>query len=207
MRDAMLRGSQHRHIPTLGIAALLVLLGGGARAADVPAWRIARGDVRVYCPMTVGGGFEAETRALTGELSLPAPQTAAFAGAVAVDLRTLDTGIALRDEHLRDEYLQVEHGPEFRRAVLSDISLGDVDPPSFEGRTVFTGTLQLHAVKHTIGGTARVRRDGAEVHLDASFSVILSDYGIPKPRYLGIGVEDQVEVKVDLVAEPLQGEP
>ena len=31
-----------------------------------------------------------------------------------VDLRTLDTGIGLRNAHLRDNYLEVSRGPDVR---------------------------------------------------------------------------------------------
>jgi hypothetical protein len=44
-----------------------------------------------------------------------------FDGSLAVDLRTLDTGIALRNEHLRENYLEVDKGPGFDTATLSKI--------------------------------------------------------------------------------------
>jgi polyisoprenoid-binding protein YceI len=86
--------------------------------------------------------------------------------------------------------------------VLSDLDLGEVAAESLRGRTRFTGTFQLHGVKKAVSGQADVRRDGSSVHVDATFPVTLADYGIPKPRYLGIGVKDVVQVKVSLVATP-----
>ena len=40
------------------------------------------------------------------------------------------------------------------------------------------------------------------MRVEAAFPVTLADYGIAKPRYLGVGVKDEVEVKVSLVAVP-----
>ena len=47
-----------------------------------------------------------------------------------------------------------------------------------------------------MSGQARITRAGADVRVDASFPVNLPDFGIPEPRYLGVGVKDQVQVKV-----------
>src|ERR1700730_17414890 len=70
--------------------ALLALLATGGVAADAPPWRVAQGDVRVVCPLTGGGTFEARTASITGPLSLPTARPAVFSGRLSVDLRTLD---------------------------------------------------------------------------------------------------------------------
>jgi polyisoprenoid-binding protein YceI len=185
------------------VLAASVLFAASATPAGNPSWRITEADVRVVCPMTIGGSFEAKTRALAGTLALIAPRPPIFSGDLTVDLATLDTGIDLRNEHLRAKYLEVEKGEGFARAVLSDIHLGDVDPATFQGRTTFSGSFRLHGVTKAISGTAEIRRVGSDVRLDASFPVMLPDHGIEKPRYLGIGVKDQVQVKVTLVAAPI----
>ena len=183
-------------------AIAATLIAGGARAADPAAWRVDRSDVRVVCPLTVGGSFEATTSTLAGSLAPVSTRPAAFGGVLTVDLRTLDTGIGLRNEHMRDHYLEVGKGEGFDTAVLSDVDLGEVAAENLHGRTRFTGTLLLHGVSKAVAGPADVRRDGTSVHVDATFPVTLADYGIPKPRYLGIGVKDVVQVKVSLVATP-----
>lgn len=174
-----------------------------AAAAAGPEWRIVRGEVRVVCPMTVGGSFEAKTAAVAGSLQEADPREASLEGGLAVDLRTLDTGIGLRNEHLREEYLEVGRGEGFDKAVLSDIRLAEVDPASFQGRTTFTGTFWVHGTKRPVAGQAEIRRDGASVRVDATFPLTIADFGIPKPQYLGIGVKDQVQVKASLVAMPV----
>jgi hypothetical protein len=127
---------------------------------------------------------------------------AALGGDLSVDLRTLDTGISLRNEHLRNKYLEVGRGEGFDRAVLSEIRLGDAEPGSLAGRTAFTGSFLLHGTAKPIAGQATVRREGRSVGVEASFTVTIAAFGIEEPRYLGVGVRDQVTVKVSLVAEP-----
>ena len=188
------------------MAAAFALLASSGQAAPAEAWRVERGDLRVACPLTVGGSFEARTASLTGTLSLTNPHPPAFTGELRVDLRTLDTGIALRSDHMRDEYLEVGKGSGFETAVLSQISLGDVDAETFQGHTVFTGTLQLHGTKNKVEGAATIRREGSSVRVEASFPVALADFGIPKPQYLGLGVKSAVQVKVALTVIP-EGAP
>ena len=84
------------------------------------------------------------TAAIAGTLQHAAPSAASYEGELRVDLATLDTGIELRNSHLRDDSLEVERGPDFRQAVLSGIVLDD--PPASSGRhtAAFSATLALH---------------------------------------------------------------
>lgn len=196
-----------RSLARLGAPALAFVLTAGTLRGEDAAWRVTRGDVRVVCPMTVGGSFEARTPSLTGGLALKSAHPPAFDGDLAVDLKTLDTGIGLRDRHLREEYLEVGKGEGFERAVLSNIRLGDVDPATYVGRTAFAAEFALHGSRRAIEGQAEIRRDGASVRVEAAFKVALADYGIAKPQYLGVGVRDEVQVKVSLVATPAAASP
>ena len=184
------------------VVALLVAFPAARTLGADSSWSVVRGDVRVVCPMTVGGSFEARTGAIRGTVTLGAPG-AALGGDLSVDLATLDTGIGLRNEHLRDKYLEVGRGQGFDRAVLSEIRLGAADPRGFEGKTTFTGTFRLHGAAKPIAGQATIRREGEAVRVEASFPVTVPAFGIEKPRYLGVGIRDQVNVTVSLVAEPV----
>jgi hypothetical protein len=185
---------------TLLVAFVAVAASSRLLAADAGAWRLSHGDVQVTCSMTVGGTFVARTSALKGTLTEAPSQP--FAGTIAVDLTTLDSGIALRNEHMRDDYLQVGRGEDYHDAVLSELKVSGVDPRTFSGSTNFTGTFLLHGTKKPIAGTARVRREGAAARIEATFTVPVADYGIPKPTYLGVGVKNEVQIKVSFLAEP-----
>lgn len=170
-------------------------------ASGVGAWTVASGDVRVRCRMTVGGAFDAVTSSLAGALRPSAPAGASWSGELRVDLATLDTGIALRNDHLRARYLEVERGADFRQAVLSGIVLAD-PPPDRAGRreTRFSGTLTLHGVRRAIEGEAELRRGDGRMQVEAAFPLSLEAFDIPPPRYLGVGVRDAVEVTVTFEA-------
>ena len=165
---------------------LIALLFAGAVVA-APSWNAGRADVRVICPMTTGGSFDARTSALRGSLTPSASGSSAFEGSLVVDLRTLDTGIGLRNEHLRETYLEIDKGPGFNQAIVTDIDLKDLNPAAPQGKGSFTGSLTLHGVTKRVAGGVDVRSsaDGLRVR----------DYGIREPRYLGIGVRNTVQIE------------
>jgi hypothetical protein len=121
-----------------------------------------------------------------------------------VDLATLDSGISLRNTHMRENYLEVGKGEGYQRAHLKDIVLAG-DPATLSGATTFSATLLVHGVERPVRGSARVSREGAGIRVEASFPVALPDHGIAKPRYLGVGVRDEVTVKVKFQASAAEG--
>ena len=181
-------------------SALVGLVLAGATVVTPGTWRVEQGAVRVICPMTIGGSFEAKTTALSGSVIAGASGSPAFDGSLAVNLRTLDTGIALRNEHLRENYLEVGKGAGFDRATLSEIDLNGFNPDTPEGKGSFTALLSLHGVTKAVTGAVEIRQSGAGLRVKASFPVQLSDYSIRSPRYLGIGVKDTVQVEVAFAA-------
>ena len=180
---------------------VLVCLCGAPAAAGAQSWSVPSGDVQVRCRMTVGGSFNAVTSSLSGTLQPRSPDGGDYAGGLRVDLATFDTGIDLRDSHLRNNYLEVARGPDFQQAVLSSIVLDDPLPDG-GGRheTAFSATLSLHGVQSTVAGEAELTRRDGRIEVRATFPVSLEEFDIPPPRYLGVGVRDTVEITVSFDA-------
>lgn len=190
------------------VAVAALMIASAAGAADAPGWRVTAGDVKVLVPLRPGGAFEARSTALAGTLTVAsASRPLAVGGEVALDLASIDTGIALRNEHLREKYLQVHRGAGYDRAVLSSIVLHEAAGAEFQGKTPFSGTLLLHAVRHAVSGTAEVRQVAQGVRVEASFPLVLTDHGVEPPMYLGVGVAAKVMVKVVFVAVATKAVP
>ena len=183
------------------LGAVATLAAGAQTAPDAGSWTVTEGDVRVRCRLTVGGSFDAVTTSISGALWPSVPDAAAYSGDLRVDLASLDTGIGLRNGHLRSDYLEIGRGPDFREAVLTDIVLDD-PPPAGAGRrrTRFSGMLTLRRVRGEIEGEAELRRRDGRMRVEAVFPLSLEAFGVPPPRYLGIGVRDVVEVTVEFDA-------
>ena len=125
--------------------------GGQARPA---AWTVTTGEIRVTCPLTVGGSFDARTTSLDRQGRGGFCRDDAERGAV-VDLSTLDTGISLRNEHMARHLSRDQQGRDFDRAVLSGIAVGDLSGGSKEGARPFTARLLLHGTVPVLCRVAR----------------------------------------------------
>jgi polyisoprenoid-binding protein YceI len=152
--------------------------------------------VTVRCPLTVGGSFDAKTSALNGEITVDPQNQGELDGALAVDLRTLQTGINLRDTHMRENYLEVQKGAGYEQATLSQIRLDGVNASGPMGKIGFKGVLSLHGQEHDVSGTADIRKAGEALRIQASFPVKVSDFAIASPTYLGVGVRNDLNVSV-----------
>jgi polyisoprenoid-binding protein YceI len=184
--------------------ALPALLATGGFAAEDPSWRLEKGEVKVLVPLTLGGAFAATTHALTGTLTLEGAKPARLVGDVSIDLSTIDTGIGLRNQHLRENYLEVARGEGYNKAVLSEIQLAQAGGETFDGTTPFTGTLLLHGVKRPVAGTAEIHSEGLSRRVRAEFPVELTEWAVKAPEYLGVGVGSRLLVKVNLIATPVK---
>lgn len=113
---------------------------------------------------------------------------------VSVPLANLDTGISLRNKHMREKYLEVGTYP---RAVLT-VARGDVQVPSVGSQTAgeASATMLIHGVSRPVRLSYRARRDGSGIHVTGSVHVNMNDHGIAVPSYLGVTVKPDVEVSL-----------
>lgn len=177
------------------LVSLFILFAATGLLLAADRYRIEKAGLVVTCPLTIGGSFEARTTALAGEVGLVLDAGGSVRGTLTVDLRTLKTGISLRDTHLREHYLEVDRGPEFAVATLNEIRIDHLTGPSR-----FSGKLTVHGVEREVSGTANLRRDSRGFRVDARFPLRVSDFQISRPSYLGVGVTDDIQVHVNLTA-------
>lgn len=118
-------------------------------------------------------------------------------GTLKVDLTQLDTGIELRNEHMKDKYLEVQKYPTADLkldpiALPADWTLGTpLEKP-------FTGKLKLHGVEQPVSGKFKLQ---ANKSLSANFEIKLSDFKIDIPSYLGITIADVVKVNTEFTVK------
>ena len=112
---------------------------------------------------------------------------------------SLDTGIELRNRHLR-ELLEVE---QFPRATL-EVTRTTVEFPRAGRATEGTaaGVLTLHGIARPVPVQYRAQRAGdGSVLVEGTVLIDLPDYGLRAPAYLGISVAPQVKVVAELSLE------
>jgi polyisoprenoid-binding protein YceI len=120
-----------------------------------------------------------------------------------VPIRTLSTGMSLRDEHMRKNVFTTPDG------ALPDVRF-NADRMVCAGAVGITRTCQLSG-ELIIRGTARpfgmaldVKSAGAEFRAAGDGVAKLSDYGIPAPSQLGVTTLDDVKLHVDFVAKRVE---
>jgi polyisoprenoid-binding protein YceI len=177
-------------VSIVSLATAIVFTGTMATAQ----YRVSGAEVVVVCPLTIGGSFEARTKDVRGEVASSAESPSSMEGTLRVNLQSLETGIGVRDRHMRDTYLEVQKGPEYAEATIEQIHIDKL-----EGKTSFSGTLLLHGQRHEVTGTAELKPQGSQIRVQAQFPIKVSEFAIAEPIYLGVGVRDEIQVKVTMM--------
>lgn len=118
-------------------------------------------------------------------------------GTAKIKLDAFDTGMDMRNRHMKEKYLQTQKYPEAEISIAKlSLPEGFRSPKASAEELPFEGTLTLHGTKRPISGTAKVKKEGTALTLDFSFKVPMTDYGIEPPSFMGITVKDDVAVTV-----------
>lgn len=116
-----------------------------------------------------------------------------------VDLNTVQTGIGLRDRHMRENYLETKKYPfaEFTGKIESL-------PAMTEGQSrevIAKGKFKIHGVEREISVPGKLTLvSNTEIKLEAQFKVLLSDYkiDIPSVVFYELSEEQVVTIKATL---------
>ena len=130
-------------------------------------------------------------------------------GTVIVNLSAFETGIELRDRHMKERYLEVARFPEAALEIEALVLPESLDKGDVMVRDVaFHGQLSLHGQKRPVSGTAGVEESAQtnRITFTITFSTKTSDYAISVPSYMGIKVADEVIVSA-VVSGPIEVVP
>jgi polyisoprenoid-binding protein YceI len=129
-----------------------------------------------------------------------------------LDLASLNTGIAKRDEHMRSE--EFLHTEKYPKALLTLDKITKASAKELADKTPITvnaeGTLELHGVKRKVelegiqvayfkeSEETRAKMPGDLLHIDGGFVVKLPDYNIKVPKLIVLKVDENIKINVDL---------
>lgn len=149
--------------------------------------------------------FEGVTDRIDGYVLLDAPSLREAGGGDAtevyleVDLASLDTGIGLRNRHMRDNYLEVSKYPFaiFRGRVVNRETVSDG-----EFRVAAQGLLTIHGVSRARELTCRVEPRGRGYRSQCSFELLLSDFDIEIPKVMFLKLANEIRLELDFSVIP-----
>lgn len=190
----------------LALFGTVAELPGAAQAASVYEIRPGEPNLVRFESKAPLESFEGRTRQVRGSLAFdPANLGDSVMAVVEVDLKSLDTGIPLRNEHMRANHLETERFPS---AVLRIRRLEGATALE-AGRPVTVqaiGDFELHGVSQRVRVLAEVTlgddASGGSLRIVARFDVRLSDYQIARPKFLVLKLDERQRVTAELEAVP-----
>jgi len=162
--------------------------------------------------------FSGITNRIDGFVSLPAGSSGSEGDLensefyLEVDLASLDTGLGLRNRHMRENYLDTERYP-FASYSGRIRSLQEEADGAFSVQ--LQGELSIHGVTRNREIACRAVREGRrdvpedvvrevgplagtpELRVRCAFGVALSDHGIPIPKLMFMKIDELMELELD----------
>ena len=178
------------------VCSLLALVPSIATAARYEVEPFAKVRFLVEGPLD---DVEGLTRSVSGELRLDPARWSEGSANLAVDLRTVRTGIDKRDEDMRDQFLDTDHYP---RAILEvtrieNPTLAALAPgQSVEGDAL--GSFEIHGQRRAVRFKVRLRLENdGRLTASGAFPVVLADYGVQRPERLLLKLGSVAQVSFD----------
>jgi polyisoprenoid-binding protein YceI len=120
-----------------------------------------------------------------------------------VPVNSLNTGMGLRDEHMRKYVFTTPDGklPDLRFEADKAVCSGSDSQSTCQ----LSGQLAIRGTPRPFNIALKVTREGSAFRAIGDGIVKLSTYGIPAPSQLGVRTEDDVKLRVEFVARPSSG--
>lgn len=164
--------------------------------------------------------IEGKTSKITGSLTIDDSfdLTKPVSGKFDVDLASIDTGIPLRNEHMRDNFLETKANPKATFVLKSLIdppkklvagqktSLKAIGDFSLHGKTV-SKTVPVEVLYMSRCPATETKREGCDIiQVKAVFNVPFKDHAIKRPEIVFQKLADTVIVTASATAYDKAGE-
>ncbi|MBD3165787.1 hypothetical protein GF324_04255 [bacterium] len=146
--------------------------------------------------------FEGKTTHIEGEFTLdPQNLDGEMSGRLQIDVKTLDTGIKIRNGHMFDNHLHPDQYPHMT-FELTEVVGNTGSLQAGENSLLVGGTFTCHGVTNEITPEVMVDYTPERATLDvtARFTVRLSDYNIDRPQFLFMKLAEEQKVVVRFTA-------
>jgi len=112
-----------------------------------------------------------------------------------VDLKTLDTGIGLRNRHMRDNYLQTDKFPDASfKGKITNVTPAAQGPFKIDAE----GEMFIHGVTKYIKISGVLTKSGnSDYNLKTNFSIKLSSYNIDIPSIMMVKLSEVIELQLN----------
>lgn len=176
----------------IGLVALVILTvwWGLSTVSYAQAYKTKDGYVE-FLSYTTLESFTGSSRKLQGFLDLSSGKVDFY-----VDLNTITTGITLRDEHMRETYLETRKFPfaEFT-GVLRNFNSARKDTQQVQ----VVGKFTIHGVTKDRIINGKLIVSGNSAYVDAAWDVNLKDHNIEIPKLMFLKLAEVQKVRIEAV--------
>lgn len=116
-----------------------------------------------------------------------------------VDLASLDTGIGLRNRHMRDNYLETDRFPY---ATLGGVFVDVAEGSNGSFQVTAEGDLSIHGVSREVEVACLVSPSGQGYRARCGFEVLLSDFDIRIPKVMFMKLANEIRLELDFFVAP-----
>ena len=167
-------------------AAIILLLANSAIQAQSFLTENGYAEFKSSAPLLT---FTGSSKNLTGLIDLDETLIDFY-----LDLETLDTGINLRNRHMRESYLETDkfRFAEFTGTLLTTFDAGsdEVQPVRVKGEFTMRGISKEMEIEGTL------KNNGGDLILEASWVILLEDYNIRRPRVVFYELAEEQEITI-----------
>lgn len=117
---------------------------------------------------------------------------------VTVNLTNLDTKLALRNDHMRNKYLEVGTYPNAELTVARSALKFPAQGASSSGDA--TGTMKIHGKDKQVTFHYAAGNSGGKITVKGSAHILTTDYGIVIPTYAGVTMKPDVDLEIQFTA-------
>jgi len=199
-----------RPIVAVAVAVFAVTTFAAAQSADQGSLvEVKNGTAAFEVGTNVGAiSVHGKSSDLTARLRMrQSPEGAVLEGIeAAVPVKSLGTGMGLRDNHMRKYIFTTSDGqqPDVRFSADKAVcTKADARQSTCE----LTGNLAIRGTERPFTVVLKVSEDGDTLRAVGDGKVTLSAYGIERPSQLGVTTEDNVKLRFDLTAKQTGSRP
>ena len=183
---------------TLMALAAVALFGVEAEAQRTFEVQRIRATFRSEAPLETINGLTNEG---SGSIRVDPSNLSSASGTITIPVRTLRTGIELRDEHLvGPEWLDAGNHPN-ATFVITGVSGASSLQANQDVNLRVTGRFTIHGVTKNVTARLRVRWDGGStLRARAQFQIELDDYNVSINPAVQAKVSNEITIQVDIRA-------
>ena len=112
-----------------------------------------------------------------------------------VDLNALDTGIGLRNRHMRENYLHTDKFPttHYTGKIIKAVNVSDT-----EVEVTTEGEIFIHGVKKSLPVVGTLKKEESGIyHIEINFVVALTDFDIEVPSIMFYKIDENMDLILD----------